>query len=79
MLSSQRPPGPIQVLVIPEIAPACEVAGTVYGPDGQPLALTDVSLSGQNVYLPSGIKVDHITPRKIEVFLSRRQGTEDRE
>ena len=37
-----------------------------------------ISLSGQNVYLPSGIKVDHITPQKIEVILTRRQMTEDR-
>ncbi len=28
-----------------------------------------ISLSGKNVYLPSGIKVDRITPQKIEVIL----------
>ena len=37
-----------------------------------------ISLSGKNVYLPSGIHVDRITPQKIEVILTRVQMTEDR-
>ena len=37
-----------------------------------------ISLSGKNVYLPSGIHVDRITPQKIEVILTRVQKTEDR-
>jgi diadenylate cyclase len=36
-----------------------------------------ISLGGKNVYLPSGIKVDRITPRTIEVILDGGQGTED--
>ena len=35
-----------------------------------------ISLSGKNVYLPSGIHVDRITPQKIEVILTRVQKTE---
>ena len=37
-----------------------------------------ISLGGKNVYLPSGIKIDQIAPRKIEVILDRVQKTEDR-
>jgi len=36
-----------------------------------------ISLSGQNVYLPSGIKVDRITPQRIEVILTRVQSSDD--
>lgn len=36
-----------------------------------------ISLSGQNVYLPSGIKVDRITPQRIEVILTRVQSADD--
>jgi uncharacterized protein (TIGR00159 family) len=36
-----------------------------------------ISLSGQNVYLPSGIKVDRITPQGIEVILTRVQSLDD--
>jgi uncharacterized protein (TIGR00159 family) len=36
-----------------------------------------ISLSDKNVYLPAGIKVDSITPPKIEVILTRIQRTED--
>ena len=35
-----------------------------------------ISLSGKNVYLPSGIHVDRITPQKIEVILTKVQKTE---
>ena len=35
-----------------------------------------ISLSGQNVYLPSGIKVDRITPQRIEVILTRVQSAD---
>jgi uncharacterized protein (TIGR00159 family) len=37
-----------------------------------------ISLSGKNVYLPSGIHVDRITPQKIEVILTRVQKADDR-
>jgi hypothetical protein len=37
-----------------------------------------IRLSDKNIYLPSGIDVENIIPRKIKVILTRVQKTDDR-